>query len=372
MVWRVSADIQQIIEQGGHDIRPRVSVVHASGSGYDIPILDESSSVTASIGQRIGRTFGFAINRSVIDSGTLDVLTDLLYVRCQVGDHTDIPLGVFRPVDATDTETGHVAIRCNDLADDIVNDDFIIPWAVGPDYIGPEFQRIIQDSNMTYNVDYSRAPLVYPAAGQVWSTSRGQALDDLATAGNCMWQADRVGGFTLYPNPYVGTIAPLSVMTLTDGQNGVIVSVSHIASRAEIVNAITLIVERVDNSPPIRVTVYDNDPRSRTYYFGPFGKRNKIIDVRSGGLVQGLGTEALALSVAQRLLRQYLAMTETWTITTPFYPLLDQGDVITLWYNDIVNLLVVESIQIPINSKTATKITARRLQLMDPTTIGLA
>lgn len=332
-----------------------------------IPINTGSSGVAATLGQQVGCTAGISVSADILDAGLLNPVTDKVYLTVQMPSYQDVPVFYGRVNDYTRTTPGQVTVRCTDVADDIINNDFIVPWAATPGgLVSTEVRNIIGDANPTYGVDTTTMYDGIITGSQVWEDARGTALDNLAAATNNLWQATRSGSFRVYPNPYANPTAYTPTLIFKDDTPGVLVQVEQTRSRANIFNSVTVIVDRTDLTAPIRVTVFDNDPTSLTYYGGPFGKRNKNVKLQTPNSVDD------ATNVGLRLLRQYLGLTESWNLTLPFFPLFDQGDVFTLWYRDTVVPLVVESYTFAgLDARTATKVTGRRLKLIDPTLAGI-
>jgi hypothetical protein len=229
-----------------------------------------------------------------------------------------------------------------------------------------EVLEIVQDVNSTWGVDVSGATARAIPSNLVFEWDRGQALDQIAQGASQIWQPDRTGGFVLFDNPYsIGpSLADSSVVTLTDGEDGTTVQVFDAISREGIYNSITLVVERVNNTEPLRVTVRDTGPTSPTMWGGIFGKQNKVVKN------QNPTTLADATQLALRILRQSLALQRSWRIETPHLPILDPGDVFILWYQNEVTAQVVESINYAIAAGDRTVISSRELTLSDATILA--
>lgn len=365
MVWPIDSTILAALGAGSYELNPELDLITATRTYSSLPLFVDSTGVSYSIGQKVGRAAAITVSRDLTDAGLFNPVTDIAILRLAIPGVTDIQLFTGRVNELSEDEQGRVVVKCTDFGDDVVNDDFIVPWTTTQQFIGDEIKRIITDVKSTFAVDTS-AISPTPTPNLSWETDRGKAIEDLANGANALWQTDRGGGgFIVYPNPYSLPTEPTPVMVLKDGVNGVVTKVTKTTSRAKIYNAITLVVERSDGSAPIRKTVYDNDPTSLTRWDGPFGKRNRVIKL------QTTITEDDAYRLALRVLRQSIGLTENWQVTLPFFPFIDQGDVIALWYRDIVASIVVESVDIGVAASTATRVTGRRLQLIDPDVIGL-
>jgi len=224
-----------------------------------------------------------------------------------------------------------------------------------------ETMKIIQDVDPTWGVDIARATPRSIPTNLVFEWDRGQALDQIAQGASQVWQPDRSGGFVLYDNPYsIGpALASQSVVTLRDGEDGCTVRVLDAITREGVYNSVTVVVERVNNTEPIRVTARDTDPLSATLWGGPFGKQNKVVKNQNP-----IGI-ADASMLALRILRQSLALQRSWRIEVPNVPFLDPGDVFTLWYRNEVTAQVVESIAYSGSAEQQTVISSRELTLSE-------
>jgi hypothetical protein len=363
-MFNVDPSVLAYILSGNPEMTTRTQVL-APGGVTTINVEQGSSGVQGTFGQQVGKTLALSVDRSVTDAGLLNPVTDHVLVTC-VLPFTEIPMFYGRPTDWTRKTPGQVSVRCADDASDLINDDFIVPYATTPgNSVAAEVQAIVAGANAAFGVDTSRMNNGVILASQVWEDDRGQALGDLCTATNNLWQAGRAGGFIFYPNPYANPQVYVPTWTFKNDGSGQLISVEKTEAASNVYNAVTIIVERTDIDP-IRITVYDNDPTSPTRWGGPFGYRNKNVKTQTPNST----TEAKALGL--RLLRQYTALTDTWVLTLPFFPLVDQGDVIALWDDDnTVTPLVVESYSSPMDPQGSTTVSGRKLTLIDPSLAGV-
>jgi hypothetical protein len=325
----------------------------------DIPII--ALTLNANVNARVTRALPITVNRDIIDSGLLNPLTDWVFVRARMNGYPDIPLFAGKPSSMNIADTGQATVRCFDIVDDLCNNDFITPWVTSKTTLASEIAAIVHDALPNVSVNTSIVPVMSPPA-LTWETDHGQALDDLSKGVNLLWAGDRVGGVVLRTNPYVVS-SPISVMSLTDESDGILVDYTQTISREKIYNAVTVVVERADGAIPIRVTAYDNNLASPTLWDGPFGRRNKVVkaptvmDITSAGIL------------ARRLLTQSICLTKTWRLTAPVLLTLDPSDVIRVRYRQQWSTHVVETIDI--NDKLSTTITTREFRVIDPSLISL-
>lgn len=350
-------DSQKAAFLGSHEMELKVQVLRGSQNMGEIKVVD--TSVSATYGTQGGRDAWIVVDRHYIDAGLLDPLSDVVAIHTGIPNVVSVPLFVGRVDETSETSDGLTRVQLLSSGGEAIRAQFEQPWVAGVagTLASAEITRILQTINASWGVDTSRANLNVIPGGLVWEIDPGQALDQLAQGASLIWQPDRVGSFTVYSNPwYIGPIlASESVVTLYDGQDGVLVEVEKSKSRIGIYNSVTVVTERVNNTPPIRVTVRDTNPLSPTYWGGLFGKQNLVLKNQTPEITGD------SLQLALRVLRQSLALQQNFVISMPDMPLLDPGDVFTLWYQDVVYLLVVESVDYSTRADQPTVIGAREL-----------
>lgn len=343
---------QKEVLLGSHRMTTTATVIRGAESLGTIPLV--AGYVTATLSTRGGRDAFFTTTRSVLDRGLLNPLTDQVILRTGVPDFLDITLFTGRVDTVSFEENGLVQVQLLSVGAEAIRDEFIVPWAASQPVAAVEMSKILQDADPSWGVDMTRASTVPLTGQQVWEYDRGQALDQIASGANLIWQPDRYGSFVIFDNPYLlgSLLANQSVITFIDGQEGALVQVNDSRTRQGVYNSITVVLERTDNTEPIRVTVQDTNILSTTYFGGPFGRQNKVIKNPATG-------DPAAL--ASRLLRQSLALRRSWTIRVPHVPILDPGDIFTLWYRDEVTAQVVETTQYGLAGGDLNFITSREL-----------
>lgn len=342
---------------GSHEMAVQIDVFDQDGiRAADIPF--EDGTITATLLADVCRSGSFRVTRRLIDRGLLDPRRDRVRISTGVKGLPLIPIFVGRVTDTPLSSGGLVQVQVEDFGRDLVDARFEQPWAAQPGIaVEAEMRRLIKDVDPEFALDtVSARPGVVPPS-LVWEENRAGALDELAASINCIWQSDRVGGFTLYPNPYSWETPPPTGLTLTDGAGGNLTSWTRNTTRDGVYNSITVLVERADNSTPMRITVRDESPASPYRWGGPFGKVNRIVRLQT----PGGGAEARAL--AQRVLNQSLSLYQSWQLSTPHFPLLDPGDVIGVAVGDFITAQVVETISYPLQAMSAASIATRELRL---------
>lgn len=353
-MWAYSEALLQAL-LGDHELVVEVDVFTSAGvRAANVPI--EDGIVRATFLSDVCREADLRVTRRLTDAGLFDTTRDRVRISTGPQGWPLIPIFTGRVQETVENDDGSVSVSCEDFGKDIVRANFEQPWQATPG-IEPylEMTRIIEDVDPAFGLDVSRA-LSGSTPVVTWDENRAQALDELAAAINCIWQPDRVGSFVLYPNPYALTSTPDVPFMLTDGPGGNITSFTKITTRDPVYNSITLLVERADNAPPIRVTVRDTDPSSPFLWGGEFGKQNRVIRLNTPG---GVGATEF---VARRILRQSLALGQSWRLSTPHFPLLDPGDIIGANRQGVPTVQVVESLTYPLLAVGSTTIATRELR----------
>jgi hypothetical protein len=324
----------------GHTMTTQVDVIRGAGLvAADIDVIAPPA-VSATLTTTEGRSCTLKVSRQLTDAGLLNPLSDEVIVRTGVPGVQMVPIFTGR-VDARGKPSGgDVGITCMSRSTEAFRAALEQPFAsIDGASVVSEIRRCLQDVNPGWGLDPGTVSLAIKVpAGLAWEDSRERALSDLCVSAGCLLLPDRVGSFVLVPSIFAQDAIPLPVITLTDGENGVLVKADEIESRQDVVNSVTVIVERTDGSPPIRVTARDMDAGSPTGWGGLFGKQSRVIKVDTPI------SEVEAGIYAHRVLRASLALARSWHIEIPHQPLLDPGDVIGVTSRGEPMLHLVESV----------------------------
>jgi hypothetical protein len=346
------SDAQKAVLLGSHRMTSKAVAMRGSELLGPLPVI--GGVVTATLGTRGARDASFQTTRTAVNAYSLNPLTDRIVLSTGVPDAFDITLFTGRVDSIRADDTGLIDIQLLSAGAEAIRDDFIVPWAATSSHAATEIAAILQSVDPGWGVDISAASSVPLTGQQIWESDRGQALDQIASGANLIWLPDRFGSFIVFDSPYsIGpSLADESVIMFQDGQGGALVRVDSTTSRAGVYNAITVIMERTDNSEPVRFTAVDDVIGSPTEYGGPFGKQNKVVKNP---------TSEIPAFLAGRLLRQSLALRRSWSIEVPHVPILDPGDIFTLWHQNEVTAQVVESTQYGLGPGDGCAITSREL-----------
>lgn len=352
-------EAQKLSFLASHEMTLTVTVIRGTQSLGDISVFE--ANVDATYGTQGGRDASIVVGKDVIDDGLLDPLSDEVIIKVGIPEVIEVPIFTGRVDEVSQSSNGEARVQLLSAAGQAIRAAFEVPWNAGPGgtLASEEIRRILQSINPSWGVDTFNANDNMIPAGLVWEQDPGQALDQLAQGASLIWQPDRVGSFVVYTNPWtIGSSLSLNpVVTLVDGEDGVLVSVEKNISRVGVFNSVTIVTERLNNTPPIRVTARDSNPGSPTFWGGLFGKQNLVIKNQTPL------TEAESAELASRILRQSLALQRSFVVTVPDMPLLDPGDVFTLWYDNVVYGLVAEGIRYSTSAQQPTVISGRELML---------
>jgi hypothetical protein len=203
-----------------------------------------------------------------------------------------------------------------------------------------------------FDAEASAPLLVFDDVGE---GGRWSAATSMAASLGCELYFDGDGSCVLRPD--TSAIAA-SVLTVTDGVDGVIVAGSKGWARDGMYNAVVATSSNPTGALSARGFAYDSDPNSPTYYFGPFGK--KIRHYAS----PFIATQAQAESAALSILQQSLGASQALKFTIAPNPALEPGDVITVQRGALgVNqTVVVDSVSVGLQASSAMEADVRILR----------
>lgn len=313
------------------------------------------------------------VDLTVVDDGTLGLVpshpSDLLApygnelhikrgVRYADGTEELVSLGKFRidECGVDDSSQGLViTLTGQDRAARVIDARFEEPW------------EIDQDSLVEQAIDDTLGPAGVAAAVPVETLATTPHL--IAEEGSDRWQfvtdLARSAGMRLYFNgdgdlvlaPEVSGGDP--VVTLAEGQDGVLVSAGRKWDRTGAYNAVIATGENTGEILPARGVAIDDDSASPTYYYGPFGRVPRFYQSSF------LATDAQAEDAAASLLQQQLGTTQRVDFGTYCNPALEPGDIvlITRLRAGVNENHIIQSISIPLTPDGITTGTTRASQV---------
>lgn len=326
----------------------------------DLPFLN--GTIAATLNSRVTRTMSFTIDESfypVLQTGILAPYGNVIrsYRGVEMGDgSTDymFPTFVGRIQDTELDDSGVVTVSASDLGAEVVAFDFETPEnsAAGVP-IPTEVKRLISDAlpGIGFGVFDAYSEVVQPLT---WERNRAAALDELATTVGSFWYALSDGRFVLRHYPW--TVAAAPVVTLADGDGGVITGWRVRRSREDVFNSEIVTGERLNGDAPVHAIARDLTPGSPTLYGGSFGVRTKHTRLQtpaSTGAVQTAANDAL---------RRDIALLESWAWEQVPDAAMELGDAVTLnaaGRTDIIQ--VVDSFAMPLGLSGSMRVSGRSL-----------
>lgn len=136
-----------------------------------------------------------------------------------------------------------------------------------------------------------------------------------------------------------------SDFTFTVGQDGVLLSLRRNANTNQTYNGVVVTGEGTSTDPPVRAEVWDEDPTSPTYRYGPFGEVPRFY---SSPLIT---TSTQAQSAGESILRKATGLREAieWSFVTD--PSVQAGDVALVVdaAARVSRVLVIDAVTIPLD-----------------------
>lgn len=322
----------------------------------DLPIAGGAVSVNSGAGVR--RTLDVTVADETLWS-TLDVIGVELRasrgIRYPDGTVETVPLGVF----SLDNQSigmapgGGIQVRsAPDRWASVQRAQFEKPHAsVRGNTIAAEIERLTAAA-----VDYDTTTLLVTDATLVgplvWDRDRAAAINDLATSIAAEVYFDTAGDLVIRDAP---KLSQSPVWTVDASPSGVMLGGEQARDRSRTYNVVVASMSAVDGRTPFAPQVAaDDDPTSRTYVGGPFGR---VPYFYSSPTLHSTGQ---ALAAAKALLLQVKAVNAQFTIQSVVNPALDRGDVITvLTPSGTSELHMIDSVTIPLDVTGTQQITTK-------------
>lgn len=287
-------------------------------------------------------------------------------VRYDDGTEEYVPLGVFRisDVSVSDTATGGVEIsieaydRSRTIQRDKFTDTYVIPAGTNimtaiKTLVEQTFPDIEYDTVSTTRV--TTAPMVFDVNDDPW-----EAITTLALSLGCTPYFDVYGRFIVAPASDADALSSPDFI-LVEGEDCPMTSLSRQFSDEPGFNGVIVIGESPgDDLPPVRKEVWDEEPTSPTYRYGPYG------EVPYVHTDQNVKTAEEALIVGQQLLAQMLGATATITVTSMVNPTLEVGSVVSVKRarSHVDGVYTAEAFDIPFASDTMQGLTLRERRIV--------
>lgn len=233
-----------------------------------------------------------------------------------------VPMGVFgivEPQVRSHSEGTVVEIKGFDRVDKLRALHFEDPWTVKDGtFTHTALASIISSRMPGVPVRITQSAFTSPEVVFDRLSSPWDAIKDLCEASAYVVYFDQLGSAVIEPYTEVP-----SGVSYTIGPKSVLMTSSRTFSTDTTYSGVIVRGEHPDRSP-VKVTLWDSDPASPTYAFGPFGKRP------FGFYSQLITTEAQATAVAGPILARVAHMKQEVEIETRGHPGHDIADVISV------------------------------------------
>lgn len=327
----------------------------------DLPLI--TGTVTATLQSRVARTLQLTVDRSfypVLDSSDLAPYGSVIkaFRGVEMGDGSTaymFPVFTGRIRRTGLSSAGVCTVEAADYGSDVVAFAFETPENSSTGTLIPqEIRRLIASAlpNAGFASFDTYSETVSPLA---WESDRGAALDELAVTVGSFWYALADGQFTLRRYPWTVVSAP--VVTLADGDGGLITDWEVARAREQVFNSVVVTGERLNGDVPVAAIARDLTPGSPTEYGGRFGVRVQHFRLQTPA------SQGAAQTAADDFLRRDIALVESWNWAQVPDGALELGDVVAL---DIGTenrqvIQVIESLAIPLDLSGSMMISGRSL-----------
>jgi len=150
------------------------------------------------------------------------------------------------------------------------------------------------------------------------------------------------------------------VESYVEGTDAMLLGAQRRISTDQTYNGIVVTGEGTNIQPPVRATLFDEDPASPTYRYGAFGDRPLFL---SSPLITSASAAAV---VASAQLSKVKGAEENVDWTQICDPTLDAGDVIYVENTGtrLAKIMVLDKLQIPLNPEAPMRATARTVRVL--------
>lgn len=322
-----------------------------------IPVID--GSISATLTSRVTRRLNVTLPLSMEPVNKSDLITpygNQLIVKTGVAGYgaPDYLWTVFRGrINTVTVDSSSVRVQADDLAVELGNSFFEVPLNSNTgQLLLTQWQDLVVEAYP--DADFGTSDdLVEHVPKLTWNDSRASAADSLADAAGAFWYTLGDGSFVMRRVPW--TIVQTSLLDWETGPDGTLLGGTYSLSRDEVFNKITVLGEAADGSPPVSASVFDNNPDSLTWIYGPFGEKGR--KVTSNAVL----TAGAALELAVQYLHRSRALVRTWDVEIVSDPALELGDCVTIRHLDQVDIQVVESFTIPLSGDNVMSVSLRAL-----------
>lgn len=222
------------------------------------------------------------------------------------------------------SNTGTMALDCSGLEMYVIDDRFLVPRTppYGVSTTGA-IRDLILESLPTATVIARNTYNAGIRMTSPWDRDRWDAIDTLAESIGAEVYCNYLGQFIITDIPSITDGVP--VMTIDEGEGGVMIARKEIDDRAQVYNAVSASNDSTDTTvAPVWAWAYDNDPNSPTYYYGDFGHVPRFY------VNKYFTTTDQCQRTADKLLGDALAENRKLSFTTVPISFLEAGDLVAV------------------------------------------
>jgi hypothetical protein len=221
---------------------------------------------------------------------------------------------------------GYCTVSCSDRAQDVLDHGFVTPQnSVTGNLLNIEFQRLVRTA--VPNAEFGESDeFIERTQALAWEFNRSGAIEEMFSSVGALWYCLADGRFVTRRFPWAVPGDP--IITLRDGEGGVILAADESRSRRGMHNVITATGERLNGDKPVTATVADDNPGSVTDINGEFGIKSMLLRRLTPS------TQGGAQGAAEAQLRTSITPTETVAWEQVPDASAELGDVVALDVND--------------------------------------
>ncbi|MFI6302179.1 DUF5047 domain-containing protein [Amycolatopsis thailandensis] len=316
---------------------------------FEIPVTDGNvkSDATAEVRSSLDLTTTYEFPTD--SSGLLTPYGNELYVERGLvyGDGTTqwVGLGYFRmdDVDQDEAPDGVVQIMAKDRMAGIIDAKPLAPMQFAPGTsVSSMFSTLVGEvyPGATIQYDFDAATTTFPDA-HVMDDSRYGFLKEICDSLGKVMYWDYQGYLQVKSAPSLNT----PVFDVTHGDGGVLTKASRSLSREGMFNAVVAKGEAPGEKAPVRYVAYDMNPKSPTYWNGPFGK--VPTEISSTMITTTDQARAAAYAKLERVIGMPYEVNFSMVPNAALEPL----DPVRVSYSDeVMEIHVIDSLTIPLTA----------------------
>lgn len=274
-----------------------------------------------------------------------------------------VPLGVFvitRVSVKDDADGVEMSVEGSDRSILVANNSWLNPYTVTAGSLTTALTSLLQDRYANVQINFPTIPEQVSQQVLGLDSDNDPWKDAVAVAEACGYDLyfDPLGVATLerFPDRDSASVDA----TYEENADAVLISLDRQDTVEQTYNGVIFIAEGSAIDTPLRVEVWDEDPTSPTYRYGPFGQRPIFLSQSA------VTVYATALSSATALLSKYLGSQQSLSWQQIVDPSLDANDVIRIRNTGakVDRLVIIDALTVPLSATEAMSATARTVRIV--------